>query len=310
MATNLNPNAIQNASIPIEKLSSSLQSSIGAISSKQNSTDNTLQTTSKQIVGAINENKGRIDNISTLGRFLSVWSCQNGKPYTDPTEDVYPYKTGDYFIVGKLAKFPVWIKVSLTGGGEETVYFNREDEEGHMYVAYGYDAQGNPKYQIDTCVPSEVEVGATVYYNGGWQEAGTISYVCTELYVVGLKPNGSTYTGQPSTTEIFEGGDEIIPKVNDLYRYDGTNWVVLSLDNKEVAWGSIEGLLSNQTDLQGALNTKEVASNKKNTITGNETSTTYYPTTKAVANYHDSSKEDTLVWATNAEINTLIDSIL
>lgn len=50
-------------------------------------------------------------------------------------------------------------------------------------------------------------------------------------------------------------------------------------------WGGIYGILSNQTDLQNALNAKEDAANKATTVTGNETSNIKFPTIKALVDW-------------------------
>ena len=63
-----------------------------------------------------------------------------------------------------------------------------------------------------------------------------------------------------------------------------------------VAWGAITGTLSNQTDLQTALNAKEAVANKSTTTTLG-TSNTLYPTQNAVKTYvdnGDAAKENAL----------------
>lgn len=42
----------------------------------------------------------RIDNISAIGKFLSIWNCTTGLPSTNPTTSPYTYHTGDYYLVG------------------------------------------------------------------------------------------------------------------------------------------------------------------------------------------------------------------
>lgn len=52
----------------------------------------------------VNRLDERIDNVSSIGRFLSLWNCSTGKPYDDPTTTLpYVYHTGDYYRVGAIA---------------------------------------------------------------------------------------------------------------------------------------------------------------------------------------------------------------
>jgi len=50
-------------------------------------------------------------------------------------------------------------------------------------------------------------------------------------------------------------------KVGDVLKYTATGWVLLPLSTKEAIWGSITGTLSNQTDLQNALNDRNISIN-------------------------------------------------
>jgi len=75
---------------------------------------------------------------------------------------------------------------------------------------------------------------------------------------------------------------------NFVYRWSGSVYVKIAQPNAE--WGSITGTLSNQTDLQNALNAKqnslgftpENVSNKSTTLDADKTSDTKYPSVKAV----------------------------
>lgn len=107
---------------------------------------------SKLVKDAVDELNDRIDNISPMGRFLSLWNCSTGLPATNPTSNPYVYKTGDYFIVGT--------------------------------------------------------VGATNY-----------------------KPDGTQYvTGTASTT--VETGTV---GLNDIYKFDGTSWMLYHISNPTIA---------------------------------------------------------------------------
>ena len=79
----------------------------------------------------------------------------------------------------------------------------------------------------------------------------------------------------------------------DFYVSDGTQFN--KIGTEPATWGGIIGTLSNQTDLQNALNAKENLSNKS-TATSLGTSNTVYPSQNAVKVYVDnglSAKEDT-----------------
>lgn len=65
-------------------------------------------TTSTSTTDALSANMGRemqaeIDNLKARGRFLALWNCATGLPATDPVENPYLYKAGDYYVVGTVA---------------------------------------------------------------------------------------------------------------------------------------------------------------------------------------------------------------
>lgn len=43
-----------------------------------------------------------IDTLKARGRFLALWNCTTGLPETEPLENPYEYKSGDYYIVGTV----------------------------------------------------------------------------------------------------------------------------------------------------------------------------------------------------------------
>lgn len=82
-------------------------------------------------------------------------------------------------------------------------------------------------------------------------------YITGDYYIVGTVgttnyiPNGDRYIiNQASTVAAVEPN---IPNAGDIYKYDGTNWTLLRVQNSKAVWGSIEGTMSNQTDLSNAL---------------------------------------------------------
>lgn len=50
----------------------------------------------------LNNLSTRIDDLDSIGRFLSYWDCTTGLAVTDPDTSPYTYKTGDYFVVSKV----------------------------------------------------------------------------------------------------------------------------------------------------------------------------------------------------------------
>lgn len=45
----------------------------------------------------------KVNNVSPIGRYLSTWDCTTGLPVTEPETMPYEYKTGDYYVVSKVA---------------------------------------------------------------------------------------------------------------------------------------------------------------------------------------------------------------
>lgn len=45
----------------------------------------------------------QVDNVKARGRFLALWNCATGLAQTNPPQNTYEYKAGDYFIIGTVA---------------------------------------------------------------------------------------------------------------------------------------------------------------------------------------------------------------
>lgn len=124
---------------------------------------------------------------------------------------------------------------------------------------------------------------------------GTLPYAYKtgDYYIVGTvgstnyKPNGSSYTGTASSTVETE-----TVAVNDVYYYDGTNWLLQVNSQREVTFASITGQPTDNTNLANALNLK--ANLASPTFTGTPTA----PTPTAGTN--------TTQIATTAFVNTAI----
>lgn len=85
----------------IYKLKTSVSSKIDAIPWVVDSLDSTSST------DALSANMGRtlqdqINSMSWIGKFLSAWDCATWLPVTNPQEDPYTYKVGDYYVVSHV----------------------------------------------------------------------------------------------------------------------------------------------------------------------------------------------------------------
>lgn len=71
-----------------------------------NVVDNVTSTSSTNALSANmgKELQDQIDNLKARGRYLSQWNATTGQPATQPTELPYPYKTGDYYLVGTVGE--------------------------------------------------------------------------------------------------------------------------------------------------------------------------------------------------------------
>lgn len=99
-----------------------------------------VTTTNPQVALSANQGKllnDRINNLSTRGRFLSLWNCVTGMPLTNPSGYPYQYHTGDFFIV------------HITG---ET-----------NYVPSGSTYEGVPSTTVYT---GDIKVNDTLFYDG------------------------------------------------------------------------------------------------------------------------------------------------
>lgn len=114
-----------------------------------------------------------------------------------------------------------------------------------------------------TPTPSgQLKKGAYYSFGGAWRNfVDLLTPYLTLLYV-------------PLSRKITINGD-----TKDLT--SDRSWTV----SGNAVWGGITGTLSDQTDLQNALNAKEDAANKATTVTGNQTSNIKFPTVKALVDW-------------------------
>lgn len=114
----------------------------------------------------------RINNISTRGRFLSLWDCTTGLPLTNPSGYPYEYHTGDFFIVNKTrATNYIPNGSSYTGVASTTVY------TGEIKVNDTIFYDGDEWMVFDTPAGSGSGNVQDVYVNNTSVLSGGIAYV-------------------------------------------------------------------------------------------------------------------------------------
>jgi len=214
--------------------------------------EDTLNSTSTE--NALSANQWRvlydyILNLQSRGRYLSNWNCVTWLPMTNPSVSPYEYRTGDYFIVS-----------NVSDGG--TNY----RPSGLRYITW----------QAST-TPEEEEVNVDDIYLFDWDrwlllgDSGKSIAIDQEL---------STTSRNPVENKVITGAinlkqDKIIAWNNIQIWQDGktisatdttyTAWQWIRIDANNVIsntqtnaiWGNITGTLSDQTDLQTALNAKQ-----------------------------------------------------
>lgn len=168
------------------------------ISGKQNKNDSSLETTDKTIVGAINENKARIDEkitnptSGTIGQVLAVKSVDdNGKP--TEYETVEQSSGGSYTL-------PIATPTQL--GGVKPVAKTDEmtqevgvDELGGLFTKEG--GSGEWQLILNTTTTEEVqEINITEDANGN-----PLSF--NEVYMYGIISKGTTATSIDFGTKIY-----------------------------------------------------------------------------------------------------------
>lgn len=126
-----------------------IRSGASAGSTALQSSDIINTTASTAIDKPLSANMGKslqdqIDDLKSIGRFLSLWNCVTGRPTSDPEVLPYTYHTGDYFLVTTVAS-----------SGQTN------------YKPSGSSYTGAPSTTIET---ETVKVADMYYYDGStWQ---------------------------------------------------------------------------------------------------------------------------------------------
>lgn len=102
--------------------------------------------TSTSSTSALSANQGRIlndriDDVSGRGRFLALWNCATGLAESNPPESPYPYKAGDYFVVGTVSSADPAVNYKPDGSSYTTGVASTTVETNEVSVndTYFYD---------------------------------------------------------------------------------------------------------------------------------------------------------------------------
>lgn len=83
----------------------------------------------------------QIDSLSGRGRFLALWNCATGLAESNPPESPYPYKAGDYFVVGTVSSADPAVNYKPDGSSYTTGVASTTVETNEVSVndTYFYD---------------------------------------------------------------------------------------------------------------------------------------------------------------------------
>lgn len=83
----------------------------------------------------------QIDDLSGRGRFLALWNCATGLAESNPPESPYPYKAGDYFVVGTVSSATPAVNYKPDGSSYTTGVASTTVETNEVSVndTYFYD---------------------------------------------------------------------------------------------------------------------------------------------------------------------------
>lgn len=241
-------------------------------------------------------------------------------PKTGLTVKIYslPYELADGWHVLATQEFDLTSSVPASGAKYARL---EADDTGAVTISLGTAVDARSELElsdIPAADPEKFSLAAVKLYAG----QTTILFLPTDTDIIDLRFGRQTITpavladltdGGTTTLHNHDGrypreyaGKTAAPTVNDdsgdgyaigdLW-IDETNdkvyqalnvtvgaavWVEITGGGGGGAWGSITGTLSDQTDLQNALDDKEDAVNKVTTMTGNTTSNIVFLTAKAV----------------------------
>lgn len=118
--------------------------------------------TSTSETDALSANMGKvlqdqINELKSMWRFLSTWDCTTWTPATDPVDDPYDYRTGDYYIVSRIGDtnyrphwtiYTAWVASSTV----ETAIVNVNDWYLFDWTSWVLQNQSQITISIDTAL--------------------------------------------------------------------------------------------------------------------------------------------------------------
>lgn len=259
---------------------------LGATSLQSSDVINTVDSTATNKPLSANMGKelnDKIDNIGARGRFLALWNCATGLAETQPVASPYSYKSGDYFIVGTVATSgntnykpsgssytanvpSTAVETNVVDSGDcyyyDGTYWNLQintqkeitfqnvagDPYDNTNLASALNAKQDTISDLST-IRSGATAGATAV------QPSDLATVATSGSYNDLSNTPTIPTVNNATITLTQGGT-----TKGTFTLNQSSNATIDLDagggSSSVAWGDITGTLSNQTDLQSALNTK------------------------------------------------------
>ena len=259
-----------------------------------------------------------IQNIASRWRFLSNWNSATWLPMTNPSENPYPYKSWDYFNVSNVAWS--WGTNYRPDGSSYIIWQAStvvETEDVSVSDFYFYDgtnwlllSNSGRQIAIDTSLSttSTNPVENRVITNAlNWKQKTLIAWSNIQI-AVDWKTISATDTTYSAWANISIDANNEISAVDTTYtawanvqisnqnvisatdtKYTAWTWInidannVISNTQTSAEWWNISWTLSDQTDLQTALDAK---ANESDVLTKTNT-TSYTPS----ANYHPATKK-------------------
>lgn len=232
-----------------------------------------------------------IQNIASRWRFLSNWNSATGLPMTNPSESPYPYKSWDYFIVSNVA----WLwGTNYRPDGSSYIIWQAstvvETDSVDVSDFYFYDGtnwlllkNSSRSWAVDSSLSttSTNPVENRVITNAlNWKQETLIAWNNIQI-AADWKTISATDTTYSAWTNISIDANNEISAVDTTYtawtnvqisnqnvisaidtKYTAWTWInidannVISNTQTSAEWWNITWTLSNQTDLQSALNAK------------------------------------------------------
>ena len=291
---------IQLNGVALQTFTANQSSSVTANITALQTSDIINTTNSEATDKALSANMGKslqdqVDNLKARGRFLALWNCATGLAQTNPPQNTYDYKAGDYFIVGTVASSG-GTNYKPTGSSYTTGVASTVVETSNVAVddVYYYDGTqwalqintqkevtfvsiaGDPydntnlasalnAKQNELTEGTGIDITNDVISNSGVRSIstgatnGTISVntggTSAEVSVYGL--GSAAYTASTDYATSAQGtlADSALQPNDNVSELVNDAGYITG-----IAWGGITGTLADQTDLKNALDGKQATS--------------------------------------------------